>query len=122
MGVQLQANMPASPAASEIQSKLVAAIRTIAELEEKVELCEKKSKELNADIERRGRQFFYLERNPETREREIVELNRTMYTLEGKASPEDFEALRDDQDMAIARLQRKNEQLKAELKGKEDAE
>merc|ERR1712072_1643405 len=105
-----------SPAASEIQSKLVAAIRQIAEQ------CEKKSKELSADVERRGRQTFYLDRNLETREREIQELNRQMYTLEGKADPEDFEALRDDQDMTISRLQRKAEQLKGDLAKKQAEE
>merc|ERR1711990_1399722 len=102
--------------------KLVAAIRQIAELEEKVEQCEKKSKELSADVERRGRQTFYLDRNLETREREIQELNRQMYTLEGKADPEDFEALRDDQDMTISRLQRKAEQLKGDLAKKQAEE
>merc|ERR1712139_273986 len=114
-------NMPKADAA-EIQSKLVAAIRQIAELEEKVEQCEKKSKELSADVERRGRQTFYLDRNLETREREIQELNRQMYTLEGKADPEDFEALRDDQDMSISRLQRKAEQLKGDLAKKQAEE
>merc|ERR1712094_72052 len=75
-----------SAQASEIQSKLVAAIRNIAELEEKIEQCEKKSKELSADVERRSRQTFYLERNLDTREREIAELTRTIYTLGTKGS------------------------------------
>merc|ERR1711907_921116 len=97
MGCRREAMAP-SAQASEIQSKLVAAIRTIAELEEKVEQCEKKSKELSADVERRGRQTFYLDRNLDTREREIQTLNRQMYNLEGKANPEDFEALREAQE------------------------
>jgi len=101
--------------ASEIQSKLVAAIRQIAELEEKIEQCEKKSKELSADVERRSRQTFYLERNLDTREKEISELTRTIYTLTAKADAEDFEACRDDQDATLARSVRKTEMLNAEL-------
>jgi len=111
-----------SPAASEIQSKLVAAIRQIAELEEKIEQCEKKSKELSADVERRSRQTFYLERNLDTREKEIAELNRQLYTLAAKTDASDFEAMRDDQDAALARCQRRTDVLKAELSSAEAAE
>merc|ERR1719473_1038951 len=104
-----------SAQASEIQSKLVAAIRNIAELEEKIEQCEKKSKERSADVDRRHRQTFYLERNLDTREREISELQNQLYVLSAKCESDDFENMRDDQDAAVARAQRKAVQLKAEL-------
>jgi len=104
-----------SAQASEIQSKLVAAIRQIAELEEKIEQCEKKSKELSADVDRRSRQTFYLERNLDTRDKEISELNRSLYTLSAKSDPDDFEAMRDDQDASMSRGARRTEVLKAEL-------
>merc|ERR1712166_773840 len=70
MGVSASEKM----SASEIQSKLVAAIRQIAELEDKIEACDKKSKELAGEIERRSRQIFYLERNCEQRDKEISEM------------------------------------------------
>jgi len=112
--IRLTQKMP-SAQASEIQSKLVAAIRNIAELEEKIEQCEKKSKELSADVDRRHRQTFYLERNLDTREREISELQNQLYVLSAKCESDDFENMRDDQDAAVARAQRKAVQLKAEL-------
>merc|ERR1711934_1322518 len=114
--------MAPSAQASEIQSKLVASIRKIAELEEQIEQCEKKSKELSADVERRSRQTFYLERNLDSREKEIAELNRTLYTLNAKADSDEFESVRDDQELNMSRLTRKNEQLAAELAKQESAD
>jgi len=111
-----------SAAASEIQSKLVTAIRTIAELEEKIEKIDKGSKELKADVERRARQTFYLERNLETREREIADINRQMFTLHAKADADEFSSLRDDQDSNLERGQRKKEMLNEELADKKNRE
>merc|ERR1712072_1318691 len=111
-----------SAAASEIQSKLVTAIRTIAELEEKIEKIDKGSKELKADVERRARQTFYLERNLETREREIADIQRQMFTLHAKADAEEFSSLRDDQDSNLERGQRKKEMLNEELAEKKNRE
>lgn len=108
-----------SAQASEIQSKLVAAIRQIAELEEKIEQCEKKSKELNADVERRARQTFYLERNLDTREKEITEINNTLYSLHAKVEPEDFEAVRDEQEAYMTRKTRRKQALLDDLAKKE---
>merc|ERR1711957_755395 len=88
MGVSASEKM----SASEIQSKLVAAIRQIAELEDKIEACDKKSKELAGEIERRSRQIFYLERNCEQRDKEISEMKTKNFMLEAKANQEDYEA------------------------------
>merc|ERR1712166_1485393 len=84
--------------ASEIQSKLVAAIRQIAELEDKIEACDKKSKELAGEIERRSRQIFYLERNCEQRDKEISEMKTKNFMLEAKANQEDYESKIEEQE------------------------
>jgi len=102
--------------ASEIQSKLVGAIRQIAELEEKVESCDKKSKELAGDIERRSRQIFYLERNCEQKDKEISDMKTKNFLLEAKSKKEDFEDKIDEQECAVERLQREDSALKDRLK------
>merc|ERR1711865_93680 len=106
MGVSASEKM----SASEIQSKLVAAIRQIAELEDKIEACDKKSKELAGEIERRSRQIFYLERNCEQRDKEISEMKTKNFMLEAKANKEDYEAKIEEQECQLERL--KSRQLK----------
>merc|ERR1711985_186906 len=101
--------------ASEIQSKLVGAIRQIAELEEKVESCDKKSKELAGDIERRSRQIFYLERNCEQRDKEISDMKTKNFMLEAKANKDEFEAKIEEQECQLDRLQSSQETFKAKL-------
>merc|ERR1712166_1697781 len=98
--------------ASEIQSKLVAAIRQIAELEDKIEACDKKSKELAGEIERRSRQIFYLERNCEQRDKEISEMKTKNFMLEAKANQEDYEAKIEEQECQLERLQSSQETAK----------
>merc|ERR1711966_496371 len=101
--------------ASEIQSKLVAAIRTIAELEDKIEACDKKSKELAGEIERRSRQIFYLERNCEQRDKEISEMKTKNFMLEAKANKDDFEAKIEEQECQLERLQNSQEIFQGKL-------
>merc|ERR1711865_1035728 len=96
----------------EIQSKLVAAIRQIAELEDKIEACDKKSKELAGEIERRSRQIFYLERNCEQRDKEISEMKTKNFMLEAKANQEDYEAKIEEQECQLERLQSSQETVK----------
>merc|ERR1711904_242218 len=89
-----------SMSASEFQSKLVAAIRQIAELEDKIEACDKKSKELAGEIERRSRQIFYLERNCEQRDKEISDMKTKNFMLEAKANKDDYESKIEAQEQA----------------------
>merc|ERR1712086_880860 len=132
MGVSASEKM----SASEIQSKLVAAIRQIAELEDKIEACDKKSKEvymrarlrrpdrsraqtrvlqLAGEIERRSRQIFYLERNCEQRDKEISEMKTKNFMLEAKANQEDYEAKIEEQECQLERLQSSQETFKEKL-------
>merc|ERR1711934_248005 len=104
-----------SMSASEIQSKLVAAIRQIAELEDKIEACDKKSKELAGEIERRSRQIFYLERNCEQRDKEISEMKTKNFMLEAKANKEDYEAKIEEQECQLERLQSSQETFREKL-------
>merc|ERR1711990_252566 len=97
-----------SMSASEVQSKLVSAIRQIAEYEEKVETCDKKCKELAGDIERRSRQIFYLERNCEQRDKEIQEIKTKNFLLEAKSNKNDFEDKVDEQECQVERLQKED--------------
>merc|ERR1712080_232548 len=97
-----------SAAASEIQSKLVSAIRQIAELEEQIEACDKKSKELVGDIERRSRQIFYLERNCMQRDGEIQDIKTKNFLLEAKSNKDEFEDKVDEQECTVERLQRED--------------
>merc|ERR1712166_1283241 len=101
--------------ASEIQSKLVAAIRQIGELEDKIEACDKKSKELAGEIERRSRQIFYLERNCEQRDKEISEMKTKNFMLEAKANQEGYEAKIEEQECQLERLQSSQETFKEKL-------
>merc|ERR1712070_1219344 len=101
--------------ASEIQSKLVAAIRQIAELEDKIEACDKKSKEIAGEIERRSRQIFYLERNCEQRDKEISEMKTKNFMLEAKANKEDYEAKIEEQECQLERLQSSQETFREKL-------
>merc|ERR1712166_447696 len=110
--------------ASEIQSKLVAAIRQIAELEDKIEACDKKSKELAGEIERRSRQIFYLERNCEQRDKEIQDIKTKNFLLEAKSNKEEFEDKVDEQECIVERLQRNDSSTQdkiATIKAEEDS-
>merc|ERR1719305_908596 len=102
--------------APEIQAKLVGAIRQIAEIEEKIDACDKSSKELAGDIERRSRQIFYLERNCEQKDKEISDMKTKNFLLEAKSKKEDFEDKIDEQECAVERLQREDSALKDRLK------
>merc|ERR1711981_970093 len=100
--------MGTTMSASEIQSKLVGAIRQIAEVEEKIEACDKKSKELAGDIELRSQQIFYLERNCEQRDKEISEIKTKNFLLEAKSDKDDFENKVDEQECMVERSQRED--------------
>merc|ERR1712070_889713 len=113
-----------SMSASEIQSQLVGAIRQMAELDEKIEACDKKSKELVGDIERRSRQIFYLERNCEQRDKEIQDIKTKNFLLEAKSSKEEFEDKVEEQKYAVECLQREDTGLQdkiSQVKAEEEA-
>merc|ERR1711924_65589 len=93
----------------------LAAIRRIAELEDKIEACDKKSKELAGEIERRSRQIFYLERNCEQRDKEISETKTKNFMLEAKANKEDYEAKIEEQECQLERLQSSQETFREKL-------
>jgi len=101
--------------APEIQAKLVAAIRQIAELEDKIEACDKKSKELAGEIERRSRQIFYLERNCEQRDKEISDMKTKNFVLEAKANKDDYESKIEEQECQLERLEGSMEATKDKL-------
>merc|ERR1712054_248077 len=100
MGVAMSSN--------EMQSRLVSSIRQIAEIEEKMDACDTKCKELADDVQRRSRQIFYLERNCETRDKEISEMKSKIFLLEAKSNKDDFEDKVDEQECMMERLQKQD--------------
>merc|ERR1712147_348940 len=77
--------------------------------------CDKKSKELAGEIERRSRQIFYLERNCEQRDKEISEMKTKNFMLEAKANKDDFEAKIEEQECQLERLQNSQEIFQGKL-------
>merc|ERR1711924_357575 len=93
----------------------LAAIRQIAELEDKIEACDKKSKELAGEIERRSRQIFYLERNCEQRDKEISDMKTKNFMLEAKANKDDYESKIEEQECQLERLDSSQETFREKL-------